>query len=148
MDLAEQIDWKEPSIYLETCTESQSWEGPAPIFIPEHTRRPVFFGHAIERLSQRFSECSWLEAGHDSSVMQLLRGALGVKQDTGYLILSPQLNTPNAAGALSDVTVNLWKTGYRAQYWLFHRSQKQQYQSLTLPPYQFEKSWHWVHWAD
>ena len=142
--LAEQLDWKEPNIHLETCTESKNWEGPAPNIIPEHTRRPVFFDQAVERLVQRFSECVWLEAGHGTSVMQLVRGILGVRQDKGHLILSPKLTIPNAVDSLSEVTVNLWKAGYRAQYWLFHRSQKQHYQPLNLPPYQFEKSRHWL----
>ena len=147
-NLAEQFYWKEPTIHMETCTESQNWEGPAPKIIEEHTRRPVFFHQAVERLTQRFFECTWLEAGHGSSVMQLVRGAIGVKQDKGHLILSPQLTTQNVAGSLSEVTVSLWKAGYKAQYWLFHRSQKQRYQSLTLPPYQFEKSRHWLPYTE
>ena len=148
MKLAEQLDWKEPNIHLEICTESQSWESPTPNIIKEHTRSPVFFHHAVERLAQRFSACVWLEAGHGSFVMQLVRGALGLNQDKGHLILSLQLTTPEAAASLSEVTVNLWKAGYKTQYWLFHRSQKQHYQFLTLPPYQFEKFRHWLPYTE
>ena len=147
-NVAEQLDWKEPTTHIELCTEMQSWERPAPKLIKEHTRGPVFFHQAVERLVQRFSTCTWLEAGQGSSVMHLVRGAVGVEQNKGHLILSPQLTTPNAAGSLSEITVSLWKAGYNAQYWLFHRSQKQQYQSLSLPPYQFEKFRHWLPYTE
>ena len=146
--LAEQLDWKEPTIHMETCTESQNCERPDANYIKEHTRLPVFFHQAVERLTQRFSACTWLEAGHGSSVMQLLRGAIGARQDKVHSILSSQLTTPNAAGSLSEVTVSLWRAGYKTQYWLFHRSQKQRYQSLILPPYQFEKSRHWLPYTE
>ena len=146
--LAKELDWRLPAIYLETCTDVSSYAEPDFRLVAEHMRRPVFFDQAVDRLAKRFSACTWLEAGHGSSVMQLVRGTLGTHPDQGHLILSPQLTTSNAAGSLSEITSNLWKAGYRAQYWLFHRSQKQQHQFLTLPPYQFEKTRHWLPFSE
>ncbi|OCK81842.1 beta-ketoacyl synthase [Lepidopterella palustris CBS 459.81] len=141
--LAEGVTWRRPKIHLETCDDSSSVSEPDSRLIAEHTRRPVFFEQAVRRLVHRYSQCTWLEAGRGSSVMQLVRGCLA-GQDKGHLFLSPQLTTSNAVSSVGDITANLWKAGYAVQYWLFHRCQKQQYQFLTLPPYQFEKIRHWL----
>ena len=45
---------------------------------------------------------------------------------------------------LADTTVNLWKHGHHVQFWPFHRIHSQDYRALNLPPYQFEKSRHWL----
>ena len=147
MNLAEQLDWKEPSIHLETCSEFQDSQRPGPKLVSEHTRSPVYFHQAVARLTEQLSECTWLEAGYGSSIMQLVRSNIesGNKE---HLFLSPQLTSSNFASSLSEVTTKLWKAGYPTQYWYFHRSQKQQYHHLILPPYQFEKTRHWLPYTE
>lgn len=140
--LAKELAWRRPTLHLETCDEVQRVADPDFRMVAEHTRRPVYFQRAIERLSQKFGQCTWLEAGRGSSVTQLVRGS--VADTTGHQFLSPQLTTSNAQGSLTDVTIDLWKAGYAAQFWPFHRSQKAEYQFLSLPPYQFEKTQHWL----
>ena len=140
--LAKEVVWRRPTIHLETCDDAQSVTEPDFCLVAEHMRRPVFFQRAVERLAQRYSHSTWLEAGRGSSVIQLVRGSVGETQ--GHLFLSPQLTTSNAQGSLTDITIDLWKAGYAVQYWPFHRSQKSQYQFLSLPPYQFEKTRHWL----
>ena len=140
--LARELVWRRPTIHLETCDDTPSVAEPDFRLVAEHMRRPVFFQQAVERITRRYSQSTWLEAGRGSSVMQLVRGSVAEAQ--GHLFLSPQLSTPNAQGSLTDVTLDLWKAGYAVQYWLFHRSQKSQYQFLPLPPYQFEKTQHWL----
>ena len=140
--LAKGLVWRRPTIHLELCDDTPSVAEPDFSLVAEHMRRPVFFQQAVERLTGRYSQSTWLEAGCRSSVMQLVRGS--VAETRGHLFLSPQLTTPNAQGSLTDVTLDLWKAGYAVQYWLFHRSQKSQYQFLMLPPYQFEKTRHWL----
>ena len=140
--LAKELVWRRPTTHLETCDDTPSVGEPDFHLIAEHTRRPVFFQQAVERLTRRNPQSTWLEAGRGSSVMQLVRGPVAETQ--GHLFLSPQLTTPNAQGSLTDVTLDLWKAGHAVQYWLFHRSQKSQYQFLRLPPYQFEKTRHWL----
>lgn len=122
-DVAKTLSWKRSSIHLETCDEHESISEPDFGTIPEHTRRPVFFQQAIERLTKRFSQSIWLEAGRGSSVIQLVRGS--VPDSHGHSFLSPQLTKPDAQGSLVNVATDLWKAGVSAQYWPFHRSQKQ-----------------------
>ena len=140
--LAKEVAWRRPTIHLEICDNYQSVTKPDFHLVANHTRRPVFFQQAVERLAQRYSQSTWLEAGRGSSVIQLVRGSL--RETQGHVFLSPQLTTSNAHSSLSDTTVELWKAGYVVQYWPFHRSQKAQYQFLSLPPYQFEKTRHWL----
>ena len=144
--LAKELVWRRPTTHLETCDDTPSVAEPDFRLIAEHTRRPVFFQQAVERLTRRNPQRTWLEAGRGSSVMQLVRGS--VAEAHGHLFLSPQLATSNAQGSLTDVTLDLWKASHAVQYWLFHRSQKSQYQFLRLPPYQFEKTRHWLPFLD
>ena len=140
--LAKELVWRRPTIHLEICDDTPSVTEPDFRLVAEHTRRPIFFQQAVDRLTRRNAQSTWLEAGRGSSVMQLVRGSIAETQ--GHLFLSPQLTTPNAQDSLTDVTIDLWKAGYAVQYWPFHRSQKSQYQFLALPPYQFEKIRHWL----
>ncbi|KAJ5006670.1 Methylphloroacetophenone synthase [Colletotrichum sp. SAR 10_66] len=58
--------------------------------------------------------------------------------------MGPQLTASSAQDSLVDVAIKLWKEGHNVQYWPFHRRQRHQYQSLSLPPYQFQKTRHWL----
>ncbi|KAF2275385.1 putative polyketide synthase [Westerdykella ornata] len=141
-DLAKELTWKRPTIHLETCDELWSVVDPDSDIVAKHTRRPVYFQRAVERLTQKFPQATWLEAGRGSSVIQLVRGS--VPDGSGHNFLSPQLTTTNAQGSLIDVTIDLWKAGFATQFWPFHRNQKPDYEYLSLPPYQFEKTRHWL----
>ncbi|KAI1320328.1 beta-ketoacyl synthase domain-containing protein [Xylariaceae sp. FL0255] len=142
--LASQLEWKSPNgIHLETTDEFESRQELDSGLAAEHTRKPVFFQNAIERLVKKFPHCTFIEAGRGSSVMQLVKGSAADKSQ-GHTFLSPQLASSNAMNSLVDVTVNLWKKGYATQHWPFHRIQKLEYEYLSLPPIQFEKTRHWL----
>ncbi|KAI0838314.1 BcPKS19, polyketide synthase [Hypoxylon sp. FL0890] len=141
-DLGKRLEWRHPALHLETCDEVESITEPDFKIIPNHTRFPVCFQQAIERLSRRFPQITWVEAGRGSSVMQLVKGS--VPDSQGHIFLSPQLASPKAQDSLTDVTIDLWRSGYAVQYWPFHRSQKLEYEHQSLPPYQFEKTRHWL----
>ncbi|KAI0905937.1 BcPKS19, polyketide synthase [Ustulina deusta] len=141
-DLAKQLDWRRPTLHLETCDEHERIAEPDFSIVSKHTRFPVFFQQAVERLTARFSQVTWVEAGRGSSVMQLVKNS--VSDSLGHAFLSPQLTSPNAQSSLTDVTNELWRRGYAVQFWPFHRSQKPDYEYLSLPPYQFEKTRHWL----
>ncbi|PTU23969.1 hypothetical protein P175DRAFT_0469512 [Aspergillus ochraceoroseus IBT 24754] len=143
-DLAKSLTWNSPSIYLETCTEEQSMQDLDFRLIPEHTRKPVFFHQAIGRIVQRFPQCTWLEAGHGSSIVQLLRGCLGSSVDADQRVFASPLTAPNSSDLLSGLTLDLWKAGHPVQFWAFHQKQKHEHRFLTMPPYQFEKNQHWL----
>ncbi|KAI1755466.1 BcPKS19, polyketide synthase [Xylaria castorea] len=139
--LAKKLDWRRPTLHLETCDKSESIEPDSDI-VAKHTRLPVFFQQAVERLTMRYSKVTWIEAGRGSSAIQLVKNS--VPDPQGHAFLSPQLTSPNAQSSLTDVTNDLWRSGYAVQFWPFHRSQKPDYEYLSLPPYQFEKTRHWL----
>ncbi|KAH8727766.1 BcPKS19, polyketide synthase [Phaeosphaeriaceae sp. PMI808] len=140
--LGKQLDWRRPNLHLETCDEGSSVVEPDFKIIAEHTRSPVFFQQAIERLNKRFPQATWIEAGRGSSVMQLVKGSVPDLQ--GHMFLSPQLTSSKATDSLVNTSIDLWKSGHAVQFWPFHRSEKPAYEHLGLPPYQFEKTKHWL----
>jgi malonyl CoA-acyl carrier protein transacylase/acyl carrier protein/SAM-dependent methyltransferase len=138
--LSKELDWKQPDIHLELCTERAQY--PDYLLVASHTRSPVYFHQAIQRLERKFPRSTFLEAGRGSSVIQLVKGSMTKSED--HLFLSPQLITSNSLDSLADTTVDLWKAGYAVQYWPYHRVQEAQYQFLRVPSYQFEKTRHWL----
>lgn len=147
-ELAAKLDWREPTFPLETCSDDQSWAHIEPRLIAEHTRNPVYFGQAVERIARRLGPCTWLEAGSGTPIISMVRRALDESIRSEHNFQSMQLGTSDAAGALADGTANLWKMGYKVQFFPFHRSQKQEYTPVNLPSYQFEKTRHWLEYVD
>ena len=143
-DLASTLAFHEPSIPLETCTDTSNWATPSAKLISAHTREPVFFGQAVQRLQAKLGPCTWLEAGSDSSVVSMVRRALGQSSAATNNFVPLQLNKPNSTELVVDATMALWTAGHRTQFWNFHRSQRAQYQYLRLPPYAWEKNKHWL----
>lgn len=144
--LANELQWKVPTIHLELCDETEQTGVQDPEYYlrstVQHARRPVHFQHAVQRLMRIYPTATWLEAGRGSSITQLVKAC--AQQSEKYTFLSPRLTTPNAQDSLVDVTSSLWRKGHAVQYWAFHRSQRWRYQSLSLPTYQFQKSRHWL----
>ncbi|KAL0938143.1 beta-ketoacyl synthase [Colletotrichum truncatum] len=141
-ELAESLDWKSPIIHFEICSEIQNGHTPNPQLVVEHMRQPVYFQHAIDRLIQKFPKATWLEAGRGIAATQLVRAC--VQTPDSHSFMAPQMTTSSAQDSLVDATIKLWKTGHSVQYWPFHRSQRHQYKPLSLPPYQFHKTRHWL----
>ncbi|PMD39228.1 BcPKS19, polyketide synthase [Hyaloscypha variabilis F] len=146
--LAKSLTWNKPTIHLETCDDSGSVSEPGFQLVPDHTRKPVFFEQAVKRLAQKYGACTWLDVGLSPSFVNLVKGSLASNQLQNSLLLAPQYSTSVYENSLIEITVNLWRAGYSIQYWPFHRSCKPQYQFLSLPPYQFEKTNLWLDFAD
>lgn len=146
--LAESCKFKKPSIWLETCSDGQSWSIPDPKLIVEHTRTSVYFGQAVERLVQRFGPCTWLQIGSPSSTLGMIRRALAKATVPDHTFCPIELEKFGAMSSLAETTVKLWDCGYKVQFWPFHQTQRFQYSQLNLPPYQFEKPRHWLTWID
>lgn len=141
-EMANGLDWNTPKIAIELCDEFKSGSTIGSKVASRHLRQPVFFQHAINRLHDRLGEITWLEAGRGSSVMNLIKNSgITVQQDA---LLSSKLTPGNVDGELVEMTVNLWRAGHVVQYWAFHRAQAHDYTNLHLPPYQFEKTRHWL----
>ena len=140
--LAAKLTWRRPSIHIETCDSNSSDTELDFRHISHHARCPVFFKQAIGRLSERFPSSTWVEAGRGSSVIQLVKDA--VLEHHGHSFVSAKLASSQAQSSLMKATTELWKEGHSLQYWPFHRCQKSEYEHLSLPPYQFEKTRLWL----
>lgn len=146
--LATKLTYKTSSMTLETCTEGKNLDEIGPQQIVDHTRMPVYFGQAIERLARSLGPSTWLEAGSNSSVIAMANRALSPSTACSHTFQTINLGGSDATGSLADATVNLWKAGHKVQFWPHHRSQRSEYRMMNLPPYQFEKSRHWLTWVD
>ncbi|KAL2851871.1 hypothetical protein BJY01DRAFT_244804 [Aspergillus pseudoustus] len=147
-ELAAQSTFCEPGISLETCSKDASWSEFNAVKIVQHTRTPVYFAEAVERLTARLGPCTWLEAGSGSSVTGMVRRTMDSPSSALHLFQAVQLGGENAAASLVDTTLSLWRAGHRVQFWPFDRSQRSVYPALDIPPYQFEKTRHWLDWKD
>jgi acyl transferase domain-containing protein/SAM-dependent methyltransferase/acyl carrier protein len=145
-DTAERLNFQNSKIPLETCSKDSTWQPVTPVLVASHTREPVYFHQAVERISEQLGPCTWLEAGSGSGA-PMLRRALGTRASS-HEIKSLTLNSASSLRPLAEVTAELWKLGLGIQFWPFHQSQQHQYGVLNLPPYQFDKSRHWLDWKE
>ena len=147
--LAQGLTFNKPKIYVETCSDGGTWPAVTAKLIADHTRMPVYFEDAVKRIEARYGACTWLEAGSNTSVNGIARRALSNQKgnnntNANNLFCPVNLSRDDALSALADTTVNLWRHGHHVQFWPFHRIQSQDYRALNLPPYQFEKTRHWL----
>ncbi|KAF2258313.1 hypothetical protein CC78DRAFT_595576 [Lojkania enalia] len=141
--LASELVFHEPRIPVETCTDVASWSEPSPERIIAHTREPVYFVQALERLQRKFGPGTWVEAGSGSGIVAMVKAALGSDASNSTYV-SISLDKPNSSAALADTTISLWNAGQSVQFWNFCRRQHHQYDHLRLPPYAWDKSRHWL----
>ena len=135
-----------PSIHLESCTlEELRQVGPDRIV--QHTREPVFFYHAVRRLEQRFGSCLWLEAGFDSPITSMIKRAVDVPEKHYFQDMKTPSGT-NPAVMLPAVTTKLWQEGASSSFWGFRPFHETNIKQVWLPPYQFERSYHWMPYTD
>jgi thioester reductase-like protein len=140
--VTEGIVFSEPRIHVETATEAPGTRPLSSTYIAEHLRQPVYFNHAIQRLGKQHSGAIWLEAGSQSTVTNMAAKALGMPPSSHFQPMN--LTTDAAWQHLTEATVALWKRGLHVDFWPHHSSQTAQYPPLILPPYQFEKSRHFL----
>lgn len=136
--------WNKPSIHIELCREQDDGKPLGAWLVPEHMRTAVYFADAVSRLSKRLGDCVWLEAGMQTSIISLVRNNFKGKSESQYYLQSALGSAPNDIDALAPLTVQLWNLGFDVQHWSYHARQKSAYNALLLPPYQFEKTRHWL----
>ncbi|KAH8704876.1 hypothetical protein BGW36DRAFT_421463 [Talaromyces proteolyticus] len=140
---ASSINFQVPTIPIERATEVESSRSVlTPRFIAEHLRNPVYFDHALRRLSARYPACMFLEAGSNSTITTMAARALG--PSSGHHFQAINITSNNAWQNLTDATLTMWKQGLRVAFWPHHASQTYDYTTLLLPPFQFQKSRHWL----
>ncbi|KAI9148766.1 5-methylorsellinic acid synthase [Paramyrothecium foliicola] len=145
--IATDLTYNEPKIPVETCSRGESWSAATPRLIASHTRTAVYFEEAVKRIESRLGACTWLEAGSNSSVIEMARRViLDTDSPLGpsHLFCPANFSQDDAVDGLAGIASTLWQHGYAVRFWPFHRVQSQQYGSLCLPPYQFEKKKHWL----
>lgn len=139
--LGQGIRFKEPTIKLERATEQESTSTLNANYVATHMRKPVFFAQAVKRLSDKFPVAIWLEAGSNSTITAMASRALGTSNSSFQAV---NITSEGAFRFLCDTTVKLWKEGQKVSFWAHHRLQTPMYTPVLLPPYQFEKSRHWM----
>ncbi|KAJ5649902.1 polyketide synthase [Penicillium longicatenatum] len=144
--LSEDLIFNAPRIPIETCSEGSSWSTITAARIAEHTRTPVYFSHAVQRLAGRMGPSVWLEAGSGSGVLGMVRGAL--LDNSEQTFQSVDLRDPVGLSGLAEISVKLWNQGVEITFWPFDRRNRAQYLDILLPSYQFEKNRHWLEWKD
>lgn len=139
--LGQTIRFQEPKIKLERATEHESTSPLSSSYLAEHMRNPVYFAHAVKRLSEKFPTATWLEAGSNSTITTMASRALGT---SGSYFQPINITSEGSFRLLCDATINLWRNGHDASFWAHNRIQTPAYTPVLLPPYQFEKSKHWM----
>ena len=137
-----ELTYSRPEISLEMCTaelrDCMSRTRPS-----QHAREPVYFVDAIRRLESRLGSCIWLEAGMDSPIIPMVKRALVASDDH----LLQAFKTSDAQGptkVLSNAIANLWREGIPVTHWRFLPLQKHSFRQVSLPPYQFMPTEHWL----
>uniref|UniRef100_A0AAU8H3X2 SpoA n=1 Tax=Sporormiella sp. TaxID=2012087 RepID=A0AAU8H3X2_9PLEO len=111
-------------------------------FAARHLRDPVYFDHAVHRLAEKYPSSVWLEAGSNSGVTNMAKRALNSPSSCYFQPVN--LTSAGALSHLVDATTGLWKEGLDFTFWLHHVKQNKSFTPLLLPPYQFDKSRHWL----
>lgn len=144
----------EPTIPVERATEYQPADGGSGTitlsldasFAARHMREPVFFHQAVQRLHKQYPAAIWLEAGSNSTVAAMASRALGAPSDSHFQAIN--VTSDHSFQLLAETTKRLWTEGLDVSFWPHHAAQVSNYTPLILPPYQFEKSRHWMELLD
>lgn len=146
-EVAATLQFTAPSIPIEACSKDEDWNKViVSEVIVQHSRRPVHFYTALQRIENRLGPCIFLEAGSASPIVPMARRALATSNESNseHVFQPIDLGPPNALDKLARATCNLWAAGISAQYWPFHNSQKDDFAWINLPPYQFQDTTHWL----
>lgn len=141
--LAKSIEIRSPSIRVESCSKDGNWLQFTAEDVVKHTRQPVYFFDAVERIAARIPMAVWLEAGSASPIISMTRRILNSRLESNVLI-AMDLGLRDAMKSLANAATQLWMAGFKVHYWPFERSGKSKYTRCDLPPYQFEKAQHWI----
>ncbi|KAM5457936.1 Type I Iterative PKS [Microsporum canis] len=141
--IGQDLLFRKARIPIERCTEYPlSSDGFDSRFISQHMRCPVYFNHAVQRLSLKYPSSIWLEAGSNSTITAMAGRALGLP--SGSHFQSINITSGKGLQSLIDAIISLWKNGLNTTFWAHHSSQTPEYSQILLPPYQFDKTSHWV----
>ena len=144
--MANSLVFREPSIPLECC-HSTELNHVGPERIVQHTRKPVFFYHAVRRLEQRLGSCVWLEAGFDSPIIGMTKRATEFPDKHKFR----DMKTPDGnktTDILAAATTDIWRGGATSSFWGFHPLHETKTKQVWTPPYSFDRTSHWMPYTD
>ncbi|GAB1198685.1 hypothetical protein APSETT444_008013 [Aspergillus pseudonomiae] len=136
------INPQQPIILCERATRNSCTATMSSSTVAEHLREPVYFHHAVQRLEERYGPCVWVEAGSNSTITVMVSRALS--SSSGHHFQAVNITSRRGMQSLSDSTVSLWKASVSVTFWAHHPRQSRDYAPILLPPYQFDKSRHWL----
>ncbi|KAF5978758.1 polyketide synthase [Fusarium coicis] len=143
--IGRELEFNEPSIPLERATRTRIDSKPDHRFVSEHMRNTVYFNHAIQRLANDYSSAVFIEAGSTSGITMMASRALaGHKNFSSQYFQAVNFTNDKALDNLTDATISLWNQGLSFTSWGHHPIQSGEYTTMILPPYQFERSKHWL----
>ena len=146
--ITESIQFREPAIRVETCSPSRTWSKVDALQVVQHSRMPVFFANAVQRTAKRLGSSIWMEAGSGSPIIAMIRRNLETASTVGHAFQPIEIVNSKAQGNLARASTALWAAGSTAQFWPFHQVQKDCYAWVNLPPYQFDKTRHWIEYKE
>nr|A0A0B5KU17.1 RecName: Full=Non-reducing polyketide synthase mapC'; AltName: Full=Mycophenolic acid biosynthesis cluster protein C' [Penicillium brevicompactum]AJG44381.1 MpaC' [Penicillium brevicompactum] len=144
MEVAGSLVYQTPIIPIEACSASGDWSTITAAEIVEHSRMPVYFRRAVERVAEKLqAPAVWLEAGSASPIIPMVRRVL---ESSSVANTYHKIDLGGSSGAqnLANVTSALWAQGVHVQFWPFDRAQHASFKWMNLPPYQFAQNSHWV----
>ncbi|KIA75420.1 polyketide synthase [Aspergillus ustus] len=146
LDLVRTVSFRAPVIAIETCSETTSWSTFTAQLVAEHSRNPVYFCDAVQRIERDLGPCVWLEAGSSSGAVMLAKQSL--KSESNSLCGLQQGSRSNERNPLDSVvntTLELWNQGTSVQSWMYHPTNLIYSRGLVgFPGYQFNTSSHWL----
>ncbi|KAL3490078.1 hypothetical protein BJX62DRAFT_226168 [Aspergillus germanicus] len=145
LDLVNTVPLRAPFIPIETCSETTTCSAFTAQLVAEHSRRPVYFCNAVQRIERDLGPCIWLEAGSASGAVTLAKQSL-VSDSNSFCRF--HLGSGNGRSPLDSVvsaTLELWTQGISAQCWMYHpKGIPNPRRLVDLPGYQFDTSSHWL----
>lgn len=141
-NITHDIKFSESSIPVEKATMLSCNQPLSSSYFAEHLRQPVYFDHAVKRLAKIHQNAIWVEAGSQSTVTNMAAKALGAPKSSHFQAMN--ITSNDSWQRLTEATIALWKQGLNVSFWSHHSVQALEHAPLILPPYQFEKSKHFV----
>ena len=141
------LTYSSPEIPLESCT-SMATDQILASRPSQHTREPVYFMAAVQRIEHRLGSCVWLEAGMDSPVIPMIKRASARPEDHSFLAVKIKDAHAPVNAVMCNLTADLWRQGIMTSHWNFLQPRENAYKQIWLPPYQFQPTRHWLENVD
>ncbi|PVI03044.1 hypothetical protein DM02DRAFT_558795 [Periconia macrospinosa] len=141
---AELLSFQKPKIPIEECSQDGLNGDMTPTRLIAHSREPVYFVDAIKRISSRFNQACWIEAGSSSGITSMVKRILKPIAAREDVFLPMNLEEGFGINNLSDTIEKLSGLGVHVSHWSHCEPPSADFGYLDLPPYSFEKSNHWL----